>query len=483
MLVAGGLVPYEIEAQSTQALEVGDSAPPISPFRWIKGGPITDFQKGKIYVIEFGATWCVPCAAAIPELSAIADQYKTEVEVMSVFVKEMNREPHTTPNPRYIENVRRYIEKRAAAIRYHVAVDGPEKGLEHTWLTSAGRTAIPYIFVIDRDGRIAWIGNGVKDVPPVIESIRAEDYSLEAFAEKIERSNNQDLDFDDNELLLIDGNGGESHDFLFRSLLTRYDGTITNPYPRYVDSFCWLDDPNFDSYKNRIQVVGRSIGELYYLAYSDTLSNDPSGRNIVTYEYPDTIKNPYHKDVYGKFWHEPVLEVSDPSPFKWHRKSNVNRYNYSLKVPEGLGSARILQNFMRRDLEGYFGFNVTVEERQMPYWKLVCVDKAKVSQLQSDEPGAPFDLLANGSHFEFKNGIMRDVIWILSSTYGYWGLDYGKLPKEDQAAFVDETGIKYNITFEFDRNWTFQQTLEYLRKHGLDVIKSTKLMKVVVIRD
>src|SRR5258706_2732999 len=104
-------------------LKLGDKAPNLVPFRWLKGESINDFKKDKIYVIEFGATWCTPCAAAIPELSKIADRYRDEVAVVSVFVMENNREPANTINPKYVGNVTRYIQKREAEIRYHVAAD------------------------------------------------------------------------------------------------------------------------------------------------------------------------------------------------------------------------------------------------------------------------------------------------------------------------------------------------------------------------
>src|SRR5947209_20553147 len=57
------------------ALRVGDTAPKFETGKWIRGAPVTGFEKGKTYLIEFWATWCEPCRAAMPLLSAIQKKY------------------------------------------------------------------------------------------------------------------------------------------------------------------------------------------------------------------------------------------------------------------------------------------------------------------------------------------------------------------------------------------------------------------------
>ena len=57
-------------------LQIGDAAPELKVEKWVKGDPVTTFEKGKVYVVEFWATWCPPCIKSIPHLTELQKQYK-----------------------------------------------------------------------------------------------------------------------------------------------------------------------------------------------------------------------------------------------------------------------------------------------------------------------------------------------------------------------------------------------------------------------
>src|SRR4051794_40633900 len=57
-------------------LAIGDPAPPLKPSKWLRGDEVKEFESGKIYVVEFWATWCGPCIVMMPHMSEMQARYK-----------------------------------------------------------------------------------------------------------------------------------------------------------------------------------------------------------------------------------------------------------------------------------------------------------------------------------------------------------------------------------------------------------------------
>lgn len=139
-------------AQAQTALakfNVGDPAPPVKVSNWYKGEKLERFEKGKVYVVEFWATWCVPCIAGMPHLSELARQYKGKVNFTGISVIE-----RTITTPAIIQ---KFVDSMGNKMDYHVGGDG-ENYMKVNWLEAANERGIPIAFIVDQRGNIAWKG-------------------------------------------------------------------------------------------------------------------------------------------------------------------------------------------------------------------------------------------------------------------------------------------------------------------------------------
>ena len=132
------------------SLDVGAPAPALHVEKWVKGSPVPAFEKGKTYVVEFWATWCGPCIASMPHLSALQRQYKDKgVTFIGV----------TTKDPRNdLAAVEAMVKKKGDGMDYTVAWDEAQKTYA-AYMAAAGQDGIPCAFLVDGAGKIAYIGH------------------------------------------------------------------------------------------------------------------------------------------------------------------------------------------------------------------------------------------------------------------------------------------------------------------------------------
>jgi thiol-disulfide isomerase/thioredoxin len=375
-------------------LTVGDKAPALAVFRWIKGKGLTTFEKGHAYLIEFGATWCVPCRAAIPHLSALQKRFGDSLQVISLLVMEAKENSKDTA---YLSRVRKFVGQQQDKIQYTVGADDPQRTLEQNWLEAANLTGIPHAFLIDGDGKIAWIGNAnSEDLEGAISLIQTKHQYSESLTKNV-RDNQPTAPYPVNlhKPLYIDNNGGTGDHFIFRSILTKFNNEVSGNYDYVFSGYSTSWSKDLNPVPGMVQQIGAPLEKLYFLAYGDTIGRMVFGRKIDDHQYPDTIAQPQTRDRYGDFWYRAILEVRDTTPFKFSFKSPLNRYNYSLIVPDEKATAAFLQKAMQRDLQTYFGYQASVEIRMMPYWRLVASPEAK-RRLRSSNQNGPYTITNSG---------------------------------------------------------------------------------------
>lgn len=137
--------------EATGSLKTGDKAPALTIDKWVKGDQVKGFEKGKVYVVEFWATWCPPCRESIPHLTEMQHKHK-DVTFIGVASSEHGSDASTE------DNLRQFVKKEGKSMDYRVGYD-PQRKMSKTWMEPAGQNGIPCAFVVDGDGKIAWIGH------------------------------------------------------------------------------------------------------------------------------------------------------------------------------------------------------------------------------------------------------------------------------------------------------------------------------------
>jgi len=151
----------------SNSLQVGSTAPPIDIEHWVQNdGSSTkgslQFELGKVYVVEFWATWCPPCVSSMPHLVSLQKQYASQgVQIVSI-----SNEP--------IETVQEFLDGpyrgdsdageaspstfRQLTSAYSLTTD-PDGSAWEDYLTAAGIDGIPSAFLVGKSGKIEWIGH------------------------------------------------------------------------------------------------------------------------------------------------------------------------------------------------------------------------------------------------------------------------------------------------------------------------------------
>jgi len=162
-------------------LQVGDAAPALKASKWLQGDRVTSFESGKVYVVEFWATWCGPCIVMMPHLSELQAEYKNKGVTIIGF---SSKDPNNSET-----KVTDFVKKRGEKLKYTFAY-ADDRETNNAWMQAAGRNGIPCTFVVDKASKIAYIGHPMfLDVvlPKVVDGSWKGKESAEDIANTVEK--------------------------------------------------------------------------------------------------------------------------------------------------------------------------------------------------------------------------------------------------------------------------------------------------------
>lgn len=152
----------------------GSPAPALEVKEWFKGTPVTSFDKDKVYVVEFWATWCGPCKTSIPHLTELAKNNK-DVTFIGVSIWEDNDG----------KNIADFVKEMGDKMDYNVGYSGNKEGMATSWMQAAGQNGIPSAFIV-KDNTIQWIGHPMEMEKP-LEQVKAGTFDLAAFKKDFDK--------------------------------------------------------------------------------------------------------------------------------------------------------------------------------------------------------------------------------------------------------------------------------------------------------
>jgi len=144
----------DAEARSTHAALEGKPMPALNVTGWLNGEIKPEDMKGKVVIVDFYATWCGPCMAAIPHNNELLKKYKSKgLLIVGVCTHKRGQEK--------MEQTVKDI-----GIEYPTARD-PDLKSEKAWAVHY----YPTYAIVDRKGIVRVIGLQPGNVEKVVKKL------------------------------------------------------------------------------------------------------------------------------------------------------------------------------------------------------------------------------------------------------------------------------------------------------------------------
>jgi thiol-disulfide isomerase/thioredoxin len=405
--------------QTVRPLNIGDTVPDIS-INNVYNYPASTIRlsdlKGKLVILDFWSTWCGACIEAFPKMHQLQKEFGDQLQVVLV----------DTYAGDSIQRVRTFFEKRKARTGQEVTL--PYSLLQTSLAEYFPFTLIPHYVWIDKAGK--FLGTTTQNeinTKNIQETVAG--HSFLAHQKK------DNLLFNKEKPLFIDGNGGGVTTFLYRTIIT--------PKIEGLGNATGIQRDNNGSIV-RFYMLNNSLLFLLRNAWPEELNVD-ANRIIV-----EGIKSAN------------LLNDREPSN---------TLYCYDLNIPPS--SAKALQKIIRQDVERYF--NLTVSATYRTKKCLVLRGGAEFNRFVTKGERPDMDIAESSIKKFIQNKPVKVFVDFINN-----------LPHLNNVPVIDNINLSANIdvTLPYDiYELNTSEVIDYLKKTGIEVSRESRKIKCSIITD
>lgn len=431
-----------------KGLKIGDQVPEIefsklmhSELRNIK---LSDFR-GKMVILDFWASWCVPCVKALPKLDSIQREFKEQLVILPITTDKKEAISALFKNNSALKNI------------------DLEFAFDTNLQTYFPHRLLPHEVWIDRDGNIIAVTN---DTEVTRENIRNKLRSPNIMIPQ----KKDILDRDESKPFLA----GFFGSYNFNSSAIKYSSIITSGFEGLPGMQTW--QPQIKGDVMYMRCTNNYLYKLYQSALLDVIFLP------FTTKVPDQFYE--KKEFYLMMKSRVVWEARDSTFFygletknEMDKKAYAEKvFNFELLMPTT--DKVTFKNVFIEDLNRYFGMKMGIEGvREKRMVKCYALSRVGPDSLFVSKGGSPqFKLNRGIKGFKVVNKRIDDVMFVYLNFH---------VPFDFPIPIINETNFNGNIDFdlgEIDPS-DFNAVNAALKKFGLEFKLVERELDMIVIRD
>ncbi|HVX00179.1 MAG TPA: TlpA disulfide reductase family protein [Candidatus Babeliaceae bacterium] len=415
---------FESNSDTIRPIKIGDKIPDLVLNSVINSRDgslkIADFH-GKLILLDFWATWCVPCISMMPTLDSLQDEFKNKIQIIGVAYQSKSE----------VEN---YFYRSSN-------LGGKKPGFpdivnDNILIKLFPHTYLPHFVWISGDGKVI----GTTEASQVTRSKIKEVLNGENDKLKI-KSDEVEQPYDNHSPIFINSNANAGKELIYHSLLSGYVEGLRGGVTQYPP----------DESGAKITVRNSPIIWLYRTAYEER--KDHFGFNRIVLRLNDSAR--LNSTLDGE------------SYISWLKAGNG--YCYELVVPPRLIGKRY--QIMQHDLDFLFPqYRAGIEMMEKECWILISFGEPKALNTTGGNPASSYSLTG----FQLHNAPLSNFIDHLNVIY----LQNSPYP------VLDESHIDHPVDLNIEANLSDVNSINSaLLLYGLKFIKAKRKIPVLVIKD